>query len=118
MLHGSAIFFKIYILYAFYDSHEQENDVTKEIRGNQISAISNPLCVFSISMFGKEAVCPDGLFVPAVFRESGFYLSSLICPVNRICPANRKCALENFCTTAAEQRKICPVLGTNADTSS
>ncbi len=35
------------------------------------------LCVFSILMFGKEAVCPDGLFVPAVFRESGFYLNSL-----------------------------------------
>ncbi len=25
------------------------------------------LCVFSILMFGKEASCPDGLFVPAVF---------------------------------------------------
>jgi hypothetical protein len=33
------IFFNIYILYALYDSHEQENDVTKEIRGNQIGAI-------------------------------------------------------------------------------
>ena len=32
-------FFLIYILYALYDSHEQENDVTKEIRGNQINAI-------------------------------------------------------------------------------
>jgi hypothetical protein len=29
-------------------------------------------------MFGKEAVCPDGLFVPAVFQESDFYLNSLI----------------------------------------
>jgi hypothetical protein len=28
-------------------------------------------------MFGKEAVCPDGLFVPAVFRESDLYLNSL-----------------------------------------
>ncbi len=28
-------------------------------------------------MFGKEAVCPDGLFVPAVFQESDFYLNSL-----------------------------------------
>ncbi len=27
---------------------------------------------------GEEAVCPDGLFVPAVFRESDFYLNSLI----------------------------------------
>jgi hypothetical protein len=31
-------------------------------------------------MFGEEAVCPDGLFVPAVFRESDFYLNSLIWP--------------------------------------
>ncbi len=44
--------------------------------------------------------------------------NSKTCPANRICPANRKCVLENFCRTAAEQRKICPVLGTNADTSS
>jgi hypothetical protein len=28
-------------------------------------------------MFGEEAVCPDGLFVPAVFQESDFYLNSL-----------------------------------------
>ncbi len=28
-------------------------------------------------MFGKKAVCPDGLFVPAVFQESDFYLNSL-----------------------------------------
>ncbi len=35
------------------------------------------LCIFSILIFGKEVVCPDGLFVPAVFRESGFYLNSL-----------------------------------------
>jgi hypothetical protein len=35
---GMYIFFKS-ILYALYDSHEQENDVTKEIRGNQIGAI-------------------------------------------------------------------------------
>ncbi len=28
-------------------------------------------------MFGREAVCLDGLFVPAVFQESGFYLISL-----------------------------------------
>jgi hypothetical protein len=27
----------------------------------------NSLCVFSILMFGKEAVCPDCLFVLAVF---------------------------------------------------
>ncbi len=24
-------------------------------------------CVFSILMLGKEAVCPDGLFVPTIF---------------------------------------------------
>jgi hypothetical protein len=32
---------------------------------------------FLILMFGKEAVCPDGLFVPALFRESGVYFNSL-----------------------------------------
>ncbi len=36
------------------------------------------LCIFSISMFGKEAVCLDGHFVPAIFQELGFYLNSLI----------------------------------------
>jgi hypothetical protein len=36
-------------------------------------------CVFSILIVGKEAVCPDGLFVPAVFRESDFNLNSLTC---------------------------------------
>jgi hypothetical protein len=30
-------------------------------------------------MFGKEAVCPNGLFVPAIFRVSGFYFDSFIC---------------------------------------
>jgi hypothetical protein len=39
----------------------------------------NCFCVFSILIVGKEAVCPDGLFVPAVFRESDFYLNSLKC---------------------------------------
>ncbi len=29
-------------------------------------------------MFGEKAVCPDSLFVPAVFRESYFYLNSLV----------------------------------------
>ena len=37
----------------------------------------NCFCVFSILMFGKEAICPDGLFVPTVFQESDFYLNSL-----------------------------------------
>jgi hypothetical protein len=27
----------------------------------------NCFCVFSILIFGKEAVCLDGIFVPAVF---------------------------------------------------
>ncbi len=35
-------------------------------------------CIFSTLIIGKEVVCPDGLFVPAVFRESDFYLNSLI----------------------------------------
>jgi hypothetical protein len=39
----------------------------------------NGLCIFSILMFGKEAVCPDCLFVPVVFGEPGFYLNSLKC---------------------------------------
>jgi hypothetical protein len=34
-------------------------------------------CVFSILIVGEEAVCPDDLFVPAVFRELDFYLNSL-----------------------------------------
>ncbi len=56
--------------------------VGKDVRGNgelflygvMVKRIS--LCVFSILMFGKEAICPDGLFVPTIFRESG--LNSLI----------------------------------------
>ncbi len=36
-------------------------------------------CIFSILMFGEKAVCPDGFFVPAVFRESDFHLNSLTC---------------------------------------
>ncbi len=35
-------------------------------------------CIFSILIVGEEAICPDGLFDPAVFRESDFYLNSLI----------------------------------------
>ncbi len=38
----------------------------------------NCFCVFSILMFGEEAVCPDGLFVTAIFREVHFYLNSLM----------------------------------------
>ena len=34
--------------------------------------------VYKILIFGKEAICPDGLFVPAIFRESDFYCNSLI----------------------------------------
>ncbi len=37
----------------------------------------NGLCVFSILMFGNEAICLEGLFIPAVFQESGFYFNSL-----------------------------------------
>jgi hypothetical protein len=37
----------------------------------------NGLCVSSISMIGKEAVCPDGLFLRAIFRETGIYFNSL-----------------------------------------
>ncbi len=38
----------------------------------------NCFCVFSFLIVGKEAVCLDGLFIPAVFRESDFYLNSHI----------------------------------------
>ncbi len=44
----------------------------------------NCFFVFSILIVGKEAICPDGLFVPAVFRESDFYLNSLIFLVPKI----------------------------------
>ena len=37
----------------------------------------NGFCVFSILMSAKEAVCPDGRIVPAVFQVSGFYCNSL-----------------------------------------
>jgi hypothetical protein len=51
-------------------------------------------------------------------KKGGRLSNAKICPANRIYPANRKCVLENFHRTAAEQQNICPVLGTNADTSS
>ncbi len=31
-------------------------------------------------MFGKEAICPDGLFVLAILQEWGFYFNNLNCP--------------------------------------
>jgi hypothetical protein len=49
---------------------------------NVVVVKKTSLCIFSILMFGKEAVCQDGLFVPAIFQESGFYLNSVKC--NRI----------------------------------
>jgi hypothetical protein len=36
------------------------------------------LCVFSILMLCKKAICPNGLFVPTIFQGLGFYLISLI----------------------------------------
>jgi hypothetical protein len=45
--------------------------------GHGVVVKKNSWSVFSILMFSREAVCPDGLFVPAIFRESGFYLNSL-----------------------------------------
>jgi hypothetical protein len=35
----------------------------------------NGLCIFSIMMFGKKAICLDGLFFPAVFQELGSLMS-------------------------------------------
>jgi hypothetical protein len=49
--------------------------------GHGVVVKKNCFCVFSILMFGEEAVCPDGLFVPAVFWEVCFYLNSLSCAV-------------------------------------
>ncbi len=49
-----------------------------KVGGGQCVVVKkNCFCVFSILIVGEEAVCPDGLFVPAVFRESDFYLNSL-----------------------------------------
>jgi hypothetical protein len=46
--------------------------------GGRAAAVEkNGFCVFSIFMSKKEAVCPDGRIVPAVFRVSGFYVSSI-----------------------------------------
>ncbi len=51
--------------------------MTKAAAVMECGGEKNYFCIFSILMFGKEAVCPDGLFVPAVFREVHFYLNSL-----------------------------------------
>jgi hypothetical protein len=57
--------------------------VGKDVRGGGdlffygVVVKKNCFCVFSILMLGKEAVCPDGLFVPAIFQESDFYFNSL-----------------------------------------
>ncbi len=46
--------------------------------GHGVVVKKNCFCIFSILIVGKDAVCPGGLFVPAIFRESDFYLNSLI----------------------------------------
>jgi hypothetical protein len=62
----------------------------KNVRGSgdlflySVVAKKNSLCIFSILMFGKEAVCPDSLFVPAVFRELGFYLNSFFFQIKTV----------------------------------
>jgi hypothetical protein len=45
--------------------------------GRAAAVEKNGFCVFSILMSKKEAVCPDGRIVPAVFQVSGFYCNSL-----------------------------------------
>ncbi len=52
--------------------------MTKAVASWCVVVKKNCFRVFSILMFGEEAVCPDGFFVPAVFREVCFYLNSLI----------------------------------------
>ncbi len=42
--------------------------------GRGVVVKKNCWSIFSILMFGREALCPDGLFVPAVFQELGFYV--------------------------------------------
>ncbi len=63
----------------------------------------NCYCVFSISMFGKEAVCLDSLFVPAIFQESDFYLNSLIC----VCFRSMFSVQNEICF---HSKKLCPIL--------
>jgi hypothetical protein len=46
--------------------------------GGRAAAVEkNGFCFFSILMSKKEAVCPDGQIVPAIFQVSGFYCNSL-----------------------------------------
>jgi hypothetical protein len=48
--------------------------------GGRAAAVEkNGFCVFSILMSKKEAVCPDGRIIPAVFRVSGFHCATVIC---------------------------------------
>jgi hypothetical protein len=53
--------------------------MTAADNGGRAAAVekNNGFCIFSIFMSEKEAVCPDGRIVPAVFRVSGFYCNSL-----------------------------------------
>ena len=47
------------------------------------------MCVYSnsILMFGKEAVCLNGLFVPAIFRESDLIETVIVFFITSIPPA-------------------------------
>jgi hypothetical protein len=66
----------LHILYALYDSHERENDVTKEIRGNQISAISNPFILLS-SLGRAKNYRYQQYFVPLEINKALFHSGAI-----------------------------------------
>jgi hypothetical protein len=75
--------------------------VGKDVRGGGdlflygVVVNKTSLCIFSILMSGKEAVCLDGLFVTAIFQESGFYLNSLKCHLDRTSHKRKSTMSEN-----------------------
>jgi hypothetical protein len=54
-------------------------------------------------MFGKEAVCPDGLFVPAVFQESRVSISTVL---GNVCRQNFKAQKTDFWAYESTQSPI------------
>jgi hypothetical protein len=69
----------------------------------------NGFCVFSILMSAKEAVCPDGRIVPAVFRVSGFYCNSLFFNVYFLSSGRKKYLFfaTNTLKTVCKGKKDC-----------
>jgi hypothetical protein len=50
-----------------------------DYKGSDVAMKTNGVSVLSILRSPNEAVCPDGLIVPAIFGESDFYCNSLKC---------------------------------------